>query len=361
MTIEQKKQIDKLLKNTTEFEYKTTIAEEISQKTILITGAVGSIGSEIVRQILKHNPKIVLLLDIAEVALNDLFIALNNLVKDVKVIPILADIKDVNLIFQIFKIYKPAIVYHTAANKYVPFLEDFPYQAIQNNVLGTKIVSDCAKLFGVEKFVFVSTDKAVNPKSVMGASKRMGELYVQALSNETTTTHFIITRFGNVFGSSGSVAQLFYNQIKNGGPITITHPDMERYFMTISQACELVIDSSIIGKNGEVFFFEMGSPIKIVDLANQMIISNGFAPGKDIRIEWIGIRPGEKLQEELLSDGEFMQPTKHLQIKKVAQLKSINHIQNKKNIEKILNLLFDIKEDEIKSEIGKIVPEYQYI
>ena len=359
MTKERKFQIEQLLETPQALLHKEQLSQQISGKTILVTGAAGSIGSEIVKQLLLYVPKTILLVDVAEMPLNKLCLKFEGVQNITQLVPCLVDIKEENLMHNLFATHKPDIVYHAAANKHVPLLEGFPYQAIQNNVLGTKIVADLAIAFRVKTFVFISTDKAVNPSSIMGASKRIAEQYIQAVNEMNSHSDFIITRFGNVFGSSGSVGPIFSRQIKLGGPVTITHPEMERYFMTITQACELVLESGIMGKGGEIFMFDMGTPIRIVDLAHQMIIASNLIPEKDIKIEWIGLRPGEKLQEDLTTEYDILVNTSHPQIKLVQSVKNNQKELKAKEINAFLLHLTTLQKIEIVREMKRMVPEFK--
>ena len=359
MNKERKFQIAELLETPKAMLHKEQLTEQISGKTILVTGAAGSIGCEIVKQVLSYSPKTLLLVDVAEMPLSTLCLKFQNVPKTTQLIPCLGDIKDLPFLQHLFTTYLPDIVYHAAANKYVPLLEGFPYQAIQNNVLGTKNVADLAVAFGVKTFVFISTDKAVNPASIMGASKRIAEQYIQSVNETSETTSFIITRFGNVFGSSGSVGPIFSKQIKSGGPVTITHPEVARYFMTLTQACELVVASGAMGTGGQIFMFDMGSPIRIVDLAHQMILAAGLVPELDIKIEWIGLRPGEKLQEDLTTVNDVLVETQHPQIKWVQSSATPNTISRKLEIDQFLLDLAALQEVEIVKEIQKLVPEFK--
>jgi len=282
-------------------------------KTILVTGAGGSIGSEMCRQICQFAPRKLLLVDQAE---NPLFYVERDLRKrfaDVAVEPILCNITDRNRVEEIFDRHRPAVVIHAAAHKHVPLMELNATEAIKNNVTGTRAVADVSDRYGATHFVMISTDKAVNPTSVMGASKRIAEMYVQDLSR-TSRTHFITVRFGNVLGSEGSVVPIFRRQIAEGGPVTVTDPEMKRYFMTIPEASQLVLQAATMGKGGEIFVLDMGEPVKIVDLAKELITLSGFRPGQDIEIVFTGLRPGEKLFEELRIEGEDMQRTRHPKI-----------------------------------------------
>jgi len=284
-------------------------------KTILITGGAGSIGSEIVRQVALFEPALIVVLDQAETPLYDIEMEMRSVFPKIEFKFVLADISNKHRISPLFKKYQFSMVYHAAAYKHVPLIEENPHEAILVNILGTKNLSTLASEFKVNRFVMVSTDKAVKPTNVMGASKRTAELFVQALQNtENNQTKFITTRFGNVLGSNGSVIPHFKKQIEKGGPVTITHPDITRYFMTIPEACDLVLQAGAMGKGGEIFVFDMGQPVKIIDLAQRMIKLSGLEPHVDIKIIFTGLRPGEKLYEELLSDDAKTMPTHHEKI-----------------------------------------------
>lgn len=301
------------------------ISRQLADKIALVTGAAGSIGSEIVRQLIRFQPQTLLLLDQSESGLYDLDNELKQqfrryLNDTTKVIVQVADVTDEIRMRQIFAQYRPHFVFHAAAYKHVPLMEEHPYEALKINVFGSKIVADLSVEMNVKKFVMISTDKAVNPTNVMGATKRLAEMYVQSLNNRfPNSTRFITTRFGNVLGSNGSVVPLFQKQIQAGGPITVTHPDVIRYFMTIPEACQLVLEAGSMGKGGEIFVFDMGEAIKIADLAQKMIKLSGLRIDKDIEITYSGLRPGEKLFEELLSDKEHTLPTYHPKIQ-IAQV-----------------------------------------
>lgn len=285
------------------------------EKNVLVTGGAGSIGSEIVRQVAQFNPSVIVVLDQAESPLYELELELLEKFPEQKFKFVLADISNSYRLEKVFELYQFSMVYHAAAYKHVPLIEENPHEAIFVNVLGTKNVALLSKKYKVNRFVMVSTDKAVNPTNVMGASKRTAELFVQSLQNsEDNTTKFITTRFGNVLGSNGSVIPHFRKQIEKGGPVTITHPDIIRYFMTIPEACELVLQAGTMGAGGEIYVFDMGEPVKILDLAKRMIKLSGFTPDVDIKIKFIGLRPGEKLYEELLSDNATTIPTHHEKI-----------------------------------------------
>jgi FlaA1/EpsC-like NDP-sugar epimerase len=310
------------------------IGKQLKGKRILITGAAGSIGSEIVRQLLKFDVALIILNDQSETALHDLYLDLTEHYKNLNFHAFIGDVRDESTMESLFLTYKPHYVYHAAAYKHVPMMEANPCEAIKTNVLGTKIVADKSVKYGVQKFVMISTDKAVNPTNVMGASKRIAEIYVQSLNNSLgstghifqnglsyvndldikPSTKFITTRFGNVLGSNGSVIPRFKQQIEKGGPITVTHPEITRFFMTIPEACRLVLEAGCMGKGGEIFVFDMGKSVKIIELAKKMIRLAGLIPNQDIEIQFTGLRPGEKLFEELLNDNENTLPTHHEKI-----------------------------------------------
>ena len=296
------------------------ISAQIKDKTVMITGGAGSIGSEIVRQVINFSPYKIIILDQAESPLHSLQLEISEISDKVIIKTVLADIKDYTILKSVFEEFKPDFVFHAAAYKHVPLMEENPSQAVYTNVIGTKNLADLSNKFLVEKFVLISTDKAVNPSSVMGASKRIAEKYVQSLnyhfknSNKKNATKYITTRFGNVLGSNGSIVPLFTKQIQEGGPITITHPEIIRYFMTIPEACQLVLEAGAMGNGGEIYIFDMGEPVKIIDLAKKMIRLAGFIPEKEISIKIIGLRPGEKLYEELLNDTSKTLPTHNLKI-----------------------------------------------
>lgn len=291
----------------------------LKSQIVLVTGGAGSIGSEIVRQVAAFSPQAIVLMEIAESPLHDLTVDLRRKYPHLQFVPIIADVRDEKMVEEVFETYHPAIVFHAAAYKHVPLMEDFPTQAVIANVLGTKNVADMAIKYNVERFVMVSTDKAVNPTNVMGASKRIAEIYVQSLflkqvQSNPNCTKFITTRFGNVLGSNGSVVPFFKKQIAEGGPVTVTHPDIIRYFMTIPEASCLVLEAATLGNGGEIYCFDMGHPVRIADLAKNMIRLAGFVPGKDIEITYTGLRPGEKLFEELLNQKETTLPTTNKKI-----------------------------------------------
>ncbi|MBP6185583.1 MAG: polysaccharide biosynthesis protein [Saprospiraceae bacterium] len=292
------------------------IHKSLKDRVILVTGCAGSIGSEIVRQLLTYNPAQIIGLDHAETPLADFDLSLGrgNCFK-----PVIGSIQDEQFVEQLFKTYRPTIVFHAAAYKHVKVMEAYPSEAIKTNINGTRIVADLASKYDVDKFVMISTDKVVNPSSVMGASKRIAEIYVQSLNSvPENQTQFITTRFGNVLGSNGSVVPIFKAKIENRLPIQVTHPEVTRFFMTIPEACQLVLEAGVIGKGGEILVFDMGEPVRILDLANKMIRMAGLVPHQDVPIIFTGLRPGEKLHEELLASGEGLKPTHHPKILKAA-------------------------------------------
>jgi FlaA1/EpsC-like NDP-sugar epimerase len=329
----------------------------LAGKDILVTGAGGSIGSEICRQSMKFCPRRMILLDQAENNLFEIDRELRHRWVGAEIVPLIADIGDARRIGQIFQRHEPQVVFHCAAHKHVPMMELNPGEAIKNNVLGTRIVADAARDCGAAAFVMVSTDKAVNPTSVMGATKRCAELYVQSLNGDDCRTRFVAVRFGNVIGSSGSVVPIFSKQIDAGGPVTVTHPEMKRYFMTIAEASQLVMQAGAIGRGGEIFILDMGKPIKILSLAKEMIRRRGMKPGKDIVIEFTGIRPGEKLYEELACADEQTRPTSHAKIR-VWQLPCATREQ----IDEMLKALGGVtgaSHAEIVKTLCRFVGEYQ--
>jgi len=332
------------------------IQSELKNKIILITGAAGSIGSELARQCSKFNPKKIYLLDQSESPLHELDLEFSDKLIKPPYEVIMADVRNYDRMKNVFNTFKPQIVFHAAAYKHVPMMENNPSESILTNVLGTKNVADLSHEYKVERFVFVSTDKAVNPTNVMGASKRIAEIYIQSLG-KSSTTKFITTRFGNVLGSNGSVIPRFKKQIEQGGPITITHPEITRYFMTIPEATQLVLEAAAIGKGGEIFVFDMGDSIKIVDLARKMILLVGMKEGKDISIVYTGLRPGEKLYEELLANNENTLPTHHSQIL-IGKVREYDYKDVKVIIEELIKS-FDTQNNElIVQRMKDLVPEY---
>lgn len=336
------------------------IQEGLDGKTILVTGAAGSIGSEIVRQLLSYKTGKIVLLDQAESALYDLQIEMKtkyNVGRDFDVV--IADISNSRRLKNVFDLYHPAIIFNAAAYKHVPLLEDNVCEAVRVNVGGTKLLADMALQYGVEKFVMISSDKAVNPTSVMGATKRICELYVQSLvASNNLNTQFITTRFGNVLGSNGSVVPLFTKQIEAGGPVTVTHKEMKRYFMTIPEACQLVLEAGFMGQGGEIYLFDMGEPIKIYDLAVKMISLTGLEPEKDIRIIETGLRPGEKLFEEMLSDKEHNLPTHHPKIL-IANMRDSDPERVRAMVEDLLSSSMSESEFKLVERIKLLVPEFE--
>jgi FlaA1/EpsC-like NDP-sugar epimerase len=341
-----------------------SISKQLKDKTVLITGAAGSIGSEIVRQVLGFSPKVVVILDQAETPLHHMYLEMNSLDSNSKMHTVIADVRNKEAMNSVFKKYEPQVVFHAAAYKHVPLMEENPSQAILTNIEGTKILADLSCFYKVKKFVMVSTDKAVNPSNVMGASKRIAEKYVQSLqlknndNGEKNATKFITTRFGNVLGSNGSVVPLFTKQIANGGPITITHPDIIRYFMTIPEACQLVLEAGAMGNGGEIYIFDMGKPVKIIDLARKMIKLAGFIPEKDIKIQIVGLRPGEKLYEELLNDTSKTLPTYHEKIMISEEILDDFEVLST-DVEELINIANHFDNDEIVLKMKQIVPEFK--
>ena len=331
------------------------IGNMLRGKRILITGAAGSIGSEMSRQVAKFNPSELVLVDQAETPMHDvrLYMARNH--NDLKVWTIVGSITNKEQMERIFSEHKPEYVFHAAAYKHVPMMEDNPAMAVQNNIYGTRVIADLAVKYGTKKFVMISTDKAVNPTNVMGCSKRICEIYCQSLNAHQDTTQFITTRFGNVLGSNGSVIPIFKDQISKGGPVTVTHPDIIRFFMLIPEACRLVLEAGTMGKGGEIFVFDMGEPVKIVDLAKRMIKLSG---AKDIEIKFSGLREGEKLFEEVLNDAEQTKPTFHPKIM-VAQVRQYSYDLALKNEMELYDLSLTADDINIVRKMKEIVPEYK--
>ena len=328
----------------------------LSKKVILVTGAGGSIGSEMCRQVCNFEPKLLLLVEQAENPLFHIERELRKNYPNVNLKAIICDITDQQRVEQIFEKYSPEVVIHAAAHKHVPLMETNPGEPIKNNVVGTRTVANASDKFGTGNFVMISTDKAVNPTSLMGSSKRIAEMYVQDL-NRTSNTHFVTVRFGNVLGSNGSVIPIFKKQIAEGGPVTVTHPEMKRYFMTIPEASQLVLQAATMGKGGEIFVLDMGEPVKIVDLARDLITLSGFRPGEDIEIAFSGIRPGEKLFEELSIEGEDMKTTRHPKIG-IWQNKVMDRQELYTGIDELISLAKTQNHDEIIKGVKKLIPEY---
>lgn len=338
------------------------IASNIKDKTVLVTGAAGSIGSEIVRQVASFNPACIICLDQAETPLNTLGLQLEKEFPRLLFSTIIGDIRNRERLTKIFDKYNPDIVYHAAAYKHVPMMENNPCEAIMTNVQGTKLLVDLSVRNNVDMFVMVSTDKAVNPTNIMGASKRIAEIYVQSTAmalkgKDKYKTKFVTTRFGNVLGSNGSVIPLFRKQIEKGGPITVTHPDIIRYFMTIPEACRLVLEASVIGESGYIYIFDMGEPVKIYDLAVRMIKLAGLTPEEDIKIEFSGLRPGEKLYEELLNDEESSEKTSHKKVMK-SKVREYDYNETTPLINSIITLGIQGSDYKMVSLMKKLVPEY---
>jgi nucleoside-diphosphate-sugar epimerase len=332
--------------------------EELNGKTVLITGAAGSIGSEITRQLATYPVKKLVLLDQSESGIFELMNEMKISFPNIICLPELATVREIETMVRIMETHKPEIVFHAAAYKHVPLLELFPIELLRTNVLGTMNVAEAASKVNVKKFVMISTDKAVNPTNLMGASKRIAEIHIQEL-NAKGNMKCITTRFGNVLGSNGSVVPTFRKQIENGGPVTVTHPEITRYFMTIPEASMLVLEAATMGKGDEIFVFDMGEPVKIVDLAKRMIMLAGLIPEKDIKINFTGLRAGEKLYEELFKNSEALQTTHHPKI--MVAKKSILDENFKDNLNNLIESILNSKVDEnkIKSLLKKIIPEYQ--
>jgi len=328
----------------------------IKNKVVFVTGAGGSIGSEMCRQICNFGPNHLLLVEQAENPLFYIEIELNRQFPKVRKTAVICDITDNVRIDQLFRKYRPDVVIHAAAHKHVPLMELNPGESVKNNVLGTKVVADAADKYGTSNFVMISTDKAVNPTSIMGSTKRIAEMYIQNLGSNSRT-HFVTVRFGNVLGSDGSVIPIFKRQIAEGGPVTVTHPEMRRYFMTIPEASQLVLQAATMGKGGEIFVLDMGEPVKIVDLARELITLSGFKPQEEIDIAFVGPRPGEKLFEELLIDGEDVQPTRHPKINIWRNIPS-NRQRLSKGIKDMLELAATADHARIAEKIKELVPEY---
>lgn len=350
----------------------------IKGKSVLVTGAAGSIGSEIARQVASFNPGLLILCDQNESGLYELEYQIKTEIPSCENLVVsIANVREELCMEAVFQRFRPNIVYHAAAYKHVPMMEAHASEAVRNNVLGTKVLADLSVEFGVERFLLISTDKAINPTNVMGATKRIAEIYVQSLgnrekkvvhlnhkakiegltTNDGQVTRFITTRFGNVLGSNGSVIPRFKEQISKGGPVTVTHPEIIRYFMTIPEACSLVLEASAMGKGSEVFLFDMGSPVKIVDLAKKMIRLAGYIPGNNMQIQFSGLRPGEKLYEELLNDKEQVIPTHHKKIL-IAQVVEYDFYSVNKSIDQLLDYAMQNNDIEVVRQMKKIIPEY---
>lgn len=338
------------------------VRQIITDKVVMVSGAAGSIGSELVRQVQRFEPKVTVLLEMAESPLHDLLMDLKAQFPDRRFIPVIGDVRNRERMENIFNEFRPDVIYHAAAYKHVPMMEEFPNEAICANVQGTKNMADMAVKYGVKRFVMISTDKAVNPTNVMGTSKRIAEMYVQSLFKQLSKenpdcTKFITTRFGNVLGSNGSVIPYFKKQIAAGGPLTVTHPDIIRYFMTIPEACTLVMEASTLGNGGEIFVFDMGHPVKIYDLAKNMIRLAGFIPEEEIPIVFTGLRPGEKLYEELLNQKETTLPTTNEKIM-IARVREFPFAEVSEKIDTLIDLAHQDKPFLTVQQMKDIVPEF---
>lgn len=346
-----------------------SIRQQLSGKRILVTGAAGSIGSEIARQLGKYAPQMIILNDQAETPLHELQLELEDLQKSQVYHAFIGDIRDEDRMEALFRTFKPHYVYHAAAYKHVPMMENHPAESVRTNIFGTQLLARLAVKYHTEKFVMISTDKAVNPTNVMGASKRIAEIYVQTYFNHLKQqqatlgqpgnhTRFITTRFGNVLGSNGSVIPRFKAQIERGGPVTVTHPEITRYFMTIPEACQLVLEAGSMGQGGEIYVFDMGKSVKIVELAKKMIKLSGLVPNKDIAIEYSGLRPGEKLYEELLNDLENTLPTHHEKIM-IAKVREYDFDQVEREVSELIEIAKGQNEREIVWKMKSLVPEFK--
>lgn len=331
------------------------IEQEIKDRKVLVTGAAGSIGSELVKQIAAFRPAQMILIDQGETPVHDIRLMMKKEFPDIDAVSVVSSICREDRMEQIFRNYTPEYVFHAAAYKHVPLMEDYPSEAVINNVYGTKVLADLSIRYGVRKFVMVSTDKAVNPTNVMGCSKRICEIYVQSLNHEQEVTQFVTTRFGNVLGSSGSVIPLFREQIRKGGPVTVTDPEIVRYFMLIPEACKLVLEAGVKGKGGEIFAFDMGEPVKIADLAKRMI---ALSKAKNVEIKYTGLRPGEKLYEEVLSDQENTKPSFHEKIR-IAQVREYDYQQVCKDLTDLFAIAKTGTNMEIVKKMKQMVPEYK--
>jgi FlaA1/EpsC-like NDP-sugar epimerase len=343
-----------------------SVEELLTGKKVLITGAAGSIGSEMVRQVAKFKPAAMVLIDQAETPQHDIRLMMAKEFPEVKAETIVTSISRQNRMDALFRTFRPDYVFHAAAYKHVPMMEDNPSEAVLNNIYGTKVIADMAVKYGVKKFVMISTDKAVNPTNVMGCSKRICEIYVQSLDRKLKLeqmknkqseplTQFVTTRFGNVLGSNGSVIPLFKEQIKNGGPVTVTHPDIIRFFMLIPEACKLVLEAGTKGNGGEIFVFDMGKPVRIADLAARMIKLSG---AKNVKIEYTGLREGEKLYEEVLSEAENTKPTFHKKIR-IAQVREYDYEQAAKDIDELIAISKEYDDMATVKKMKEIVPEFK--
>lgn len=336
----------------------TAVRKDLHGKRVLVTGAAGSIGAEVVRQVISYDPEMIILCDQGESPLHEMQLEIEEAFPHANVQIVISDIRNYKRMYKIFNVCRPQVVFHAAAYKHVPLMENNPFEAICVNVGGTKNIADLAVEFDAEKFVMISTDKAVNPTNVMGASKRLAEIYTQALgAKPSTQTRFITTRFGNVLGSNGSVIPRFRAQIEKGGPITVTHPEITRFFMTISEAVQLVLEAGTMGQGGEIYVFDMGKPVRITDMAKKMIQLAGLVEGKDIEIVFTGLRPGEKLYEELLASAETTLPTYHEKIK-IAKVRVYKYEDAAKDIEELLEINQGHQNEAIVRKMKSIIPEF---
>ena len=331
------------------------IEQELKGRKVLVTGAAGSIGSELVKQIAAFSPAQLILIDQGETPMHDIRLMMKKEYPHIDAVSVVSSICREDRMEYLFKEFRPEYVFHAAAYKHVPMMEDYPSEAVINNVYGTKVLADLSVRYGVRKFVMVSTDKAVNPTNVMGCSKRICEIYVQSLNHEQKTTQFVTTRFGNVLGSSGSVIPLFKEQIKKGGPVTVTDPRIVRFFMLIPEACKLVLEAGVKGQGGEIFAFDMGEPVKIVDLAKRMI---ALSKARNVEIKYTGLRPGEKLYEEVLSDQENTKPSFHEKIR-IAQVREYDYKQVCEDLDELFDIAKSGSNMDIVRKMKDMVPEYK--
>ena len=356
-------QIEDLLERPTIKMNTENVSAILSGQVVMITGAAGSIGSELVRQVLHFSPSVVVLFEQAESPLHDLHLDLRHQYPDANIVAYIGDLRNKSAVEQAFRDYRPDVIFHAGAYKHVPLMEEFPNEAVRANVLGTKNLADLAVEYGTKRFVMISTDKAVNPTNVMGASKRIAEIYVQSLykklsADNPACTRFITTRFGNVLGSNGSVIPYFKKQIAQGGPVTVTHPDIIRFFMTISEACTLVMEAATLGNGGEIFIFDMGHQVKILDLAKNMIRLAGYRPDVDIPIVFTGLRPGEKLYEEVLNRKEITLPTENEKIK-IARVREEDYDRVSPVIDSLIETAKKESPMQTVAIMKQIVPEYK--
>ena len=347
---------DLLGRETVKLDY-SGIADYLQEKIVLVTGGGGSIGSELCRQIVRFNPKQLIILDIYENNAYEIQMELKRNCPELNLVTLIGSVRDKVRLEHVFNQYKPQVVFHAAAHKHVPLMEDSPCEAIKNNVMGTLNVAEAASKYNVERFVLISTDKAVNPTNVMGASKRLCEMIIQAINKESKTD-FVAVRFGNVLGSNGSVVPLFKKQIAKGGPVTLTHKEITRFFMTIPEAAQLVLQAGVYAKGGEIFVLDMGEPVKIYDLAKNLIKLSGFEPNKDIEIEVTGLRPGEKLYEELLMDEEGLKNTAHEKIF-IGKPGYFNLVKLKQAISRLMYISSKNDMVELRNTLKSIVPTYK--